>query len=199
MLKGEGNRMHIVSWNISWNIESVSTKPIVVLLAIVLLTIAIISQYVSINLAYAETGTGTDIFKVIMSVFGVEESKGDVVALVTVNNQESKVKFFDASGSELIPMNSSGGNRNILEYVATFPDVTVNSGDEYKACILTVKDLNLKCGTGHNSPANRPEFIDINLDETSTNEPEPFGKDRTIRSMEDEMEVTTAAASTESN
>ena len=52
---------------------------------------------------------GTDIFKVIMSVFGVEESKGDVVALVTVNNQESKVKFLDASGSELIPMNASGG------------------------------------------------------------------------------------------
>jgi hypothetical protein len=191
--------MHIVSWNISWNNESVSTKPIVVPIAIVMLTIAIISQNVSINLAYAETGTGTDIFKVIMSVFGVEESKGDVVALVTVNNQESKVKFFDASGAELIPMNASGGNGHILEYVATFPNVTVNSGDEYKACILTVKDLNLKCGTGHNSPANRPEFIDINLDETSTNEPEPLGKDRTIRSMEDEMEVTTAAASTESN
>jgi hypothetical protein len=191
--------MRIVSWNNSWNIESVSTKPIVVPIVIVLLTIAIILQNVSINLAYAETGTGTDIFKVIMSVFGVEESKGDVVALVTVNSQESKVKFFDASGSELIPMNASGGNGNILEYVATFPNVTVNSGDEYKVCILTVKDLNLKCGTGHNSPANRPEFIDINLDETSTNEPEPLGKDRTIRSMEDEMEVTTAAASTESN
>jgi hypothetical protein len=199
LLKGEGNRMHIVSWNISLDIESVSTKPIVVPIAIVMLTIAIISQNVSINLAFAETGTGTDIFKVIMSVFGVEESKGDVVALVTVNNQESKVKFFDASGSELIPMNASWGNGNILEYVATFPNVTVNSGDEYKACILTVKDLNLKCGTGHNSPANRPEFIDINLDETSTNEPEPLGKDRTIRGMEDEMEVTTAAAATESN
>jgi hypothetical protein len=187
--------MHIVSWNI----ESVSINLVVVLIAIVLLTIAIISQNVSINLAYAETGTGTDIFKVIMSVFGVEESKGDVVALVTVNNQESKVRFFDASGSELIPMNASGGNGHILEYVATFPNVTVNSGDEYKACILTVKDLNLKCGTGHNSPANRPEFIDINLDETSTNEPEPLGKDGTIRSMEDEMEVTTAAATAESN
>jgi hypothetical protein len=191
--------MHIVSSNISWNIESVSIYRIAVLIAIVLLTITIISQYVSINLAYAETGTGTDIFKVIMSVFGVEESKGDVVALVTVNNQESKVKFFDASGSELIPMNASGDSGHILEYVATFPNVTVNSGDEYKACVLTVKDLNLKCGTGHNSPANRPEFIDINLDETSTNEPEPIGKDRTIRSMEDEMEVTTAAASTVSN
>jgi hypothetical protein len=191
--------MHIVSWNNSWNIERVITKPAAVLITFVLLTIAIILQNVSINLAYAETGTGTDIFKVIMSVFGVEESKGDVVALVTVNNQESKVRFFDASGSELIPVNASGVNGNILEYVATFPNVTVNSGDEYKACILTVKDLNLKCGTGHNSPANRPEFIDINLDETSTNEPEPLGKDSTIRSMEDEMEVTTAAATTESN
>ena len=191
--------MHTLSSNIYWNIESVSIKPVVVLIAIVMLTIGIISQNVSINLAYAETGTGTNIFKVIMSVFGVEESKGDVVALVTVNNQESKVKFFDASGSELIPMNASGDSGHILEYVATFPNVTVNSGDEYKACVLTVKDLNLKCGTGHNSPANRPEFIDINLDETSTNEPEPLGKDRTIRSMEDEMEVTTAAASTESN
>jgi hypothetical protein len=191
--------MHIVSWNNSRNIGRVFTKPAVVLIAIILLTIAVILQNVSINLAYAETGTGTDIFKVIMSVFGVEESKGDVVALVTVNNQESKVKFFDASGSELIPMNASGGNGHILEYVATFPNVTVNSGDEYKACVLTVKDMNLKCGTGYNSPANRPEFIDINLDGTSTSESEPLGADETITGMEDEIEVTTAAASAESD
>jgi hypothetical protein len=197
--KIEGNGMHILFWNISCHLGRVFTKPAVVLIAILLSAMAIVSQYVSINLTYAETGTGTDIFKVIMSVFGVEESKGDIVTLVTVNSQESKVKFFDASRSKLIPINPSGGNGHILEYVATFPNVTVNSGDEYTACILTVKDLNLKCGTGHNSPANRPEFIDINLDETSTNEPEPLGKDRTIRSMEDEMEVTTAAASTESN
>jgi hypothetical protein len=96
-------------------------------------------------------------------------------------------------------MNASGGNGHILEYVATFPNVTVNSGDEYKACVLTVKDMNLKCGTGHNSPANRPEFIDINLDETIATESEPLGMDGTIRSMEDEMEVTTAATSAESN
>ena len=199
MLKGKGNRMHIVTRNISCNTERASTKPVAVLIAIVFLTIAIVSQSVAINLAYAETGVGTDIFKVIMSVFGVEESKGDVVALVVVNSQESKIKFFDVSGPELIPMNASGESGHIVEYVATFPNITVNLGDEYMACILTVKDMNLKCGTGHNSPANRPEFIDINLDETSTNEPEPLGKDRTIRSMEDEMEVTTSAASTEND
>ena len=110
--------MRIVSWNISRNIESVSINPVVVLIAIVLLTIAIISQNVSINLAYAETGTGTDIFKVIMSVFGVEESKGDVVALVTVNNQESKVKFFDASGSVnhlVVPVTHLSGGRQSID------------------------------------------------------------------------------------
>jgi hypothetical protein len=92
-------------------------------------------------------------------------------------------------------MNASGGSGHILEYIATFPNVPVNSGDEYKGCVLTVKDMNLKCGTGYNSPANRPEFIDINLEETSTNEAESQGLVETIRDMDDEIEVTTAAAS----
>jgi hypothetical protein len=48
--------------------------------------------------------------------------------------------------------------------VVTFPNITVNSGDEYKACILTIKDLELLCKTGHNSPASRPEFVDLSLD-----------------------------------
>src|SRR5215217_8930102 len=56
----------------------------------------------------------------------------------------------------------------IIEYVATFPNVTVNSGAEYKACVVTTKDLDLICKTGHNSPASRPEFSDISLNETAT-------------------------------
>jgi hypothetical protein len=56
-------------------------------------------------------------------------------------------------------------NTGILEYVATFPNVTVNSGAEYEACVMTTKNLELLYKTGHNSPATRPEFIDINLDE----------------------------------
>jgi hypothetical protein len=159
----------------------------------------VISHNVVNNFAYAETGAGGDVFKIIMSVFGVEESKGDVVVLVTLNGEESRVKFFDASRTELIPMNANGGSGHILEYVATFPNVTVNSGDEYKGCVLTVKDMNLKCGTGYDSPANRPEFIDINLDESSTGDSEPLGLDETIRGMEDEMQVTTAEAFAESD
>ena len=191
--------MHTVSSNNYWDVERMPTKPLLILSILLFSAIAVILQNVVINFAYAETGAGGDIFKVIMSVFGVEESKGDVVALVTVNNQESRVKFFDASAPELIPVNASGESGHILEYVATFPNVTVNSGDEYKGCVLTVKDMNLKCGTGYNSPANRPEFIDINLDRTSTSESESEGLDETIRGMGDELQVTTAAASAESD
>jgi len=32
---------------------------------------------------------------------------------------------------------------------------------------MTTKDLELLCKTGHNSPASRPEFVDINLDEVT--------------------------------
>ena len=32
---------------------------------------------------------------------------------------------------------------------------------------MTTKNLELLCKTGHNSPASRPEFVDINLDEVT--------------------------------
>ena len=123
---------------------------------------------------HAETGKGEDIFRVIMTIFGVDKSKGDVVAIVTANNGEaSRVKFLDSEAPYVIPINSSGGgssssggSSHLVEYVATFPNVTVNAGDEYKACVLTTKDLQLICSTGNNSPANRPEFVDISLNAT---------------------------------
>jgi hypothetical protein len=191
--------MYTVSINNYWDVERMPAKPLLILGVLLFLAMVVISHNVVINFAYAETGAGGDVFKVIMSVFGVDESKGDVVALVTVNSQESRVKFFDASSPGMIPMNVSRGSGHILEYVATFPNVTVNSGDEYKGCVLTVKDMNLKCGTGYNSPANRPEFIDINLDGGSTSESESQGLDEPIRGMEDELQVRTAAASAESD
>ena len=119
----------------------------------------------------AETGKGEDIFRVIMTIFGVDKSKGDVVAIVTANNGEaSKVKFLDSGAPYVVSManpNTPGAEGGLVEYVATFPNVTVNSGAEYKACVMTTKNLELSCKTGHNSPALRPEFVDINLNEIS--------------------------------
>jgi hypothetical protein len=170
--------------NISaWNTTRVNTKPSKVVAVIAVIIIIIPSQNILINSADAETGKGTDIFKVIMTVFGVENTKGDVVAIVTANNGEaSRVKFLETEAFKPVPSNMSSlvmapnpnSNAAIMEYVATFPNVTVNSGAEYKACVMTTKDLELLCKSGQNSPASRPEFIDLNLDEAKATGTERF-------------------------
>jgi hypothetical protein len=122
----------------------------------------------------AETGKGDDIFKVIMTIFGIDKSKGDVIAIVTANNGEaSRVKFLDSEAPYVVPLNSTAGDSHLVEYVATFPNVTVNAGDGYKACVLTTKNLDLICNTGLNSPASRPEFVDISLNATTDSDDGP--------------------------
>ncbi|HEU5171911.1 MAG TPA: hypothetical protein VFT83_00135, partial [Nitrososphaeraceae archaeon] len=39
----------------------------------------------------------------------------------------------------------------------------VNAGDTFTTCILTIKDISVICKNGENSPAKRPEIVDINL------------------------------------
>jgi hypothetical protein len=41
---------------------------------------------------------------------------------------EAKVKL-NASGPAVVPLNASEGEGHLIKYVATFPNVTVNSGD----------------------------------------------------------------------
>jgi hypothetical protein len=126
---------------------------------------------------HAETGKGEDIFRVILTIFEADKSNGDVVAIVTANNGEaSKVKFLDtdalltSSNLSSTPSTTNPAAGGIIEYVATFPNVTVSTGAEYKACVMTTKGLELTCTTGNNSPAARPEFVDISLNATGTTE-----------------------------
>jgi hypothetical protein len=104
-----------------------------------------------------------DIFKVIMTVQGLDHNSGDIVTIVSVNG-ESRVKLFDDSKTYIHSIKADGTG-GLIEYIATFPNMTVNSGDEYKVCALTIKDSNLICETGTNSPALRPEFKDLYLQE----------------------------------
>jgi hypothetical protein len=142
--------------------------------AVLLLIGAILTtSFITAQLVQAETGKGKDVFKVIMTIFAADKSKGDVVAIVTVNNGEaSKVKFLDTNlaSSDLTTLSPSTINpaagSGIIEYVATFPNVSVNAGAEYKACVLTTKELEPICSTGNNSPALRPEFVDLSLNAT---------------------------------
>jgi hypothetical protein len=104
-----------------------------------------------------------DIFKVIMTVQGLDHNSGDIVTIVSING-ESRVKLFDDSKTYIHSMNTNGTG-GLIEYTATFPNMTVNVGDEYKVCALAIKDSNLICQTGNNSPALRPEFIDLYMQE----------------------------------
>jgi hypothetical protein len=156
----------------------INTSKIGLLFLGVILTTA--ATVVTTYPAQAETGKGNDVFKVILTIFGADRSKGDVIAIVTVNGGEaSKVKFLDteavlsASSSPTASAPSTvnpAAESDIIEYVATFPNVTVNPGQQYKACVLPVKGLDLICSTGSNSPAHRPEFVDLNLNTTRETE-----------------------------
>ena len=141
----------------------------VMLLLAVILTSLVVSG-ITASPVQAETGQGTDIFKVIMTIFGVDESKGDVIAIVTAKDEAARVKLFDALGPEAVPLNASEGGGHLIEYVATFPNLTINPGEGYKACISTVKELELICKTGNNSPASRPEFVDLSLNASGSDD-----------------------------
>jgi hypothetical protein len=114
----------------------------------------------------SETEKKKDIFKVIMTIQGLNHDSGDIVTIVSVN-EESRVKLFDDSKTYINSVNASDGTGGIIEYVATFPNMTVGVGEDYKVCALTIKDSNLICQTGNNSPALRPEFIDLYIQEES--------------------------------
>jgi hypothetical protein len=62
---------------------------------------------------------------------------------------------------------SPAADAGIIEYVAAFTNVTVKADEQYEACVVTTKDLELICKTGLNLPAARPEFIDISLNTTA--------------------------------
>ena len=71
-----------------------------------------------VNNAHAETEMGKDVFKVVVSVFGANKDIGDIVALVTVN-ENSKAKLFDLHSASPGTINTTSTQKdNIIEFVA---------------------------------------------------------------------------------
>ena len=86
------------------------------------------------NSSFAETGVGKGTFKVVVSIFGITKETGDIVAIVNVDGN-SRVKTFDLNPSN--PSTYSSINGDDLKFVATFPDVVVESGDIYSCLLYT--------------------------------------------------------------
>jgi hypothetical protein len=100
----------------------------------------------------AETGVGKDVFKIVVSLYGITNSTKDVITIANVGDQ-TKVKLHNAGNS----------TSDKVSYVFSFPGLNVDDGERYNVCTMSTENFNLKCEHGQNSPFNRPEFVDINV------------------------------------
>ena len=93
-------------------------------------------------------------FDVILTLFGVDKNTGDIITFSSSKNI-THFKIFNPY-KELM----YGGTS---EVIFNFNGTEVNAGDTFTTCILTIKDISVICKNGENSPAKRPEIVDINL------------------------------------
>jgi len=125
------------------------------------LIVAMIFTNVSLNAKIsAESGVGKDVFKVVVSLFGITNSTKDIVTLVNVKDQ-TKIKLFNAENPE-----TEGEDK--VSYVITFPNLSVDDGEPYNVCTVSVADFKINCKDGNNSPLSRPEFVDIDVSTTGS-------------------------------
>ena len=168
--------------NLSLSLFKTTTKNHPVVIITVIAIIITMSVQSSLHVGYTQTMSvkeREDVFKVIVTLFGVEPTTGNIVTFVTIDNM-SNVKAFDAA-KYYIPIdttessdntiNATHGSSNgiegsgIVELNLAFPNATsIKSGDEYRACSIVVKDLRMVCETGVNTPALRAENVDMHLD-----------------------------------
>ena len=168
--------------NLSLALFTTTTKNHPVAIITVIAIIITMSVQNSLHVGYAQTMAvkeKKDVFKVIVTLFGVEPTTGNIVTFVTIDNM-SNVKAFDAA-KYYIPIdttessnhtiNATYGSSNsiegtgIVELNLAFPNATsIKSGDEYRACSIVLKDLRMACETGVNTPALRAENVDMHLD-----------------------------------
>jgi hypothetical protein len=153
---------------------------------ITVIGIAIMSAQSTLNFGYGQTTTDKekeDVFKVIVTLFGVEPTTGNIVTFVTIDNM-SKVKAFDAAkyyipieetkstynNTALVDAMRGSSNKQaeqsgIVELYYAFPNATsIKSGDEFRVCGMVLNDLRMVCDTGVNTPALRAENVDMHLD-----------------------------------
>src|SRR5215216_6191089 len=168
--------------NLSLSLFTTATKNRPVAIITVIAIIITMSVQSSLNVGYAQTTSvkeKEDVFKVIVTLFGIEPTTGNIVTFVTIDNM-SNVKAFDAAkyyipidttGSYNHTINATHGSSNgiegsgIVELNLAFPNATsIKSGDEYRACSIVVKDLRMVCETGVNTPALRAENVDMHMD-----------------------------------
>ena len=101
-----------------------------------------------------------DIFKIIVTSFGIDRNIGDVVTFVNVNNI-TQYKVYNSLEEKFL---STNGHNGTSEVVFTFLNETIDTGSKFTVGKMIVKELSIICQGGANSPTARPEIVDLELD-----------------------------------
>ena len=105
----------------------------------------------------SESGVGKDVFRVIVTLYGITNSTKDIVTIINVGDQ-TKVKLYS-------PDNPTTVGSDKVSYTFAFPNMAVEDGQKFTVCNMSTDNFKLKCENGNNSPLDRPEFVDINVSE----------------------------------
>ena len=131
------------------------------LLRIYLHSLVIASVFLSLSsLSYAQNITtvpqapvvAKDVFRVGVTLFGINNETGNVFSFVIVNNL-SAGRFFNATNEDM-----TSDNDGVVESVLSFHNRTIPNGTMYTACNIILEKPMLNCSKGFNSPSIRTEF-----------------------------------------
>jgi hypothetical protein len=143
----------IPAYNESRNILKKRLSVLALVAALVLLTLD------STNPIQAQETKVNDELAVVVTLYGVNNTTGNVVTFVSTNNNNTKGAILNATELDL----KDGSNDGVVDVVLSFPNVTITTGEQFRACNMVLKDLSLVCETGHNSPSPRAEYVDLVL------------------------------------
>jgi hypothetical protein len=105
-----------------------------------------------------ETQTTTEPFVVVIATKGIDSSTGYILNWVTANNITIPL-LLNASTVDL----EDDAKDGVVEASITLPNSTVSTGDNFRACIIVLKNEDLMCDTGFDSPSGRAEFVSFLL------------------------------------
>jgi hypothetical protein len=115
---------------------------------------------IAVSKVMAESGVGKDVFKVIVTLYGITNSTKDILTIINVGD-ETKVKLYS-------PENPTTEGSDKVSYTFAYPNMAVEDGETYTVCTMSTDNFKLKCENGKNSPLDRPEFVDIKVSENSS-------------------------------
>jgi hypothetical protein len=115
---------------------------------------------IAVSKVMAESGVGKDVFKVIVTLYGITNSTKDIATIVNVGD-DTKVKLYS-------PENPTTEGSDKVSYTFAYPNMAVEDGETYTVCTMSTDNFKLKCENGKNSPLDRPEFVDIKVSEKSS-------------------------------